>query len=141
MRILGIDLGDARTGIAMTDNFGKMASGFGVLKESGLKKTAAAVADLAVKYDITEIALGNPLNMDGTEGDRSEKAKAFAALLKGQLGARNIEAKITLVDERCTTIEANEILTKTGNSVKEKREKIDMVAAEIILRSYIEKKE
>ena len=138
MKILGIDLGDARTGVAISDITGSLARGYRLIEGKGLKKTASAVAETALEEGVDTIVIGDPLHMDGTAGARSEKAHAFGKLLEGQLFARGKEdMRIVFFDERLTTVEAHEILQMTGNSDSEHRRKVDMLASELILQSYL----
>ena len=139
MRALGIDLGDARTGVAVSDLTGSFARGFLLIEGKGLKKTAIAVAETALKEGADTVVIGDPLNMDGTAGERSAKAHAFAKLLEGQLFARGKEdMKLVFFDERLTTVEAHEILAATGNGDMGHRRKVDMLASELILQGYLD---
>ena len=104
--LLGVDYGDARTGLAT--NAGTFAFGAGCVRAEGMKKTAQAVADAAIAKKAELIVVGNPLNMNGTEGPRSEKCRAFAAMLEEMA---NIP--VVLYDERLTTVNAHNILSVT----------------------------
>ena len=134
MRILCLDIGDVRIGVAVSDPLGISTNGI----ETHLSKGADADADyftaLASSLNAEKILLGLPLNMDGTEGDRAEKVRAFGSLLSERSGL-----PVDYEDERLTTVEAEEILIEAGLSRQERRKVIDKVAAEIILRSYLNK--
>ncbi len=134
-RILGVDYGDARTGLAVSDLSGLIASGVGVIKSTGMRKTAAAVADAVKKYGAELIVIGCPFNMDGSEGERAEKVKAFAGMV-GELTGVSVE----IYDERLTTVEAYEIMNTTGTRGKKRRDRVDELAAEIILQDYLDEK-
>lgn len=135
MRTLGLDYGSKTVGVAVTDELGLTAQGVEIIKRSRptkLRKTLARIQKLVEDYDVEKIVLGLPLNLDGTEGDRVAKTKAFAELVKVKTGL-----DIEFEDERLTTIEAQEILIDLGKSEEEWDEYIDMVAAVIILEQYM----
>ncbi len=131
-RILGVDYGDARTGVAVSDMTGTLASGVAVIKATGMRKTADAVADEARRQGVEMIVVGYPLNMDGTEGQRGERARVFSEMLHELTGL-----PVELWDERLTTVEAYEIMDRTGTHGKKRRERVDMLAAELILTDYL----
>ena len=132
-RILGVDYGDARTGMAISDATGLIATGVGVIKLSGMRKTAAAVAEAVRKYGAELVVIGCPYNMDGSEGARAEKARAFADMVKELSGV-----PVEIYDERLTTVEAYEIMDRTGTHGKKRRDRVDELAAEIILQDYLD---
>ena len=137
MKALGIDLGNARTGVALSEGF--FARGFCLIEETGLRKTARRVADVALSEKADTVVIGDPLNMDGSAGEKSERAHAFGKLLLGQLFARGLEnVRIVYQDERLTTVEAHGILHETGNRDAGHREKVDMLSAELILERFLE---
>ena len=133
-RILGVDYGDVRTGIAVTDPLGIMASGVCTLTAYSDEKLAAMILEKAKEYDVCKIIVGNPINMNGTVGERSEKAKAFAALLS-EIGGYEVE----LIDERMTTMEAHRYLNFTDTRGKKRKEVVDTLSAQIILQTYLDR--
>ena len=133
-RILGVDYGDVRTGIAVTDPLGIMASGVCTLTAYSDEKLAAMILEKASEYDVCKIVVGNPINMNGTVGERSEKAKAFAALLS-EIGGYEVE----LIDERMTTMEAHRYLNVTDTRGKKRKEVVDTLSAQIILQTYLDR--
>ena len=136
MKALGIDLGDARTGVAVSEGY--LSRGVLLIEETGLKKTARRVADLAKEENADVLVIGDPLNMDGTAGEKSERAHAFGKLVQGQLFARGLEkVRIVYQDERLTTVEAHTILHETGNRDRGHRTKVDMLASELILERFL----
>ena len=140
MKAMGIDLGDARTGVAFSQ--GQMAEGSRLIEGSGLRRIAREAADLARERDVELVVIGDPLNMDGSTGERSEKAHAFGKLLEGQLFARGMEGvRICYQDERLSSVEAHEILSATGNTRRGHREKVDMLAAELILERFLKEEQ
>ena len=132
-RIFGVDYGDARTGMAVSDLTGLIAGGVGVVRATGMRKTAAAVAESAKKHGAELIVVGYPVNMDGTEGARAEKARVFSEMLHDMTGI-----PVELFDERLTTVEAYEIMDATGTRGKKRRDRVDTLAAEIILQDYLD---
>lgn len=129
--LLGVDYGDARTGLAT--NAGTFAFGAGCVRAEGMKKTAQAVADAAVSKKAELIVVGNPLNMNGTEGPRSEKCRAFAAMLEEMA---NIP--VVLFDERLTTVSAHNILSELNVRGKKRKDNVDELSATLILQAYID---
>ena len=131
MRIMAIEYGDARTGYAISDASGLLAGETGVLPS---RNEDTLLEDLCRIYGEKEaglIALGLPRNMDGSEGPRAEKSRA----LKEKLEERG--CRVTLVDERRTTVEAHAILTETGRRGKQRKKRVDAVAASLILETYL----
>ncbi|MBR4072261.1 MAG: Holliday junction resolvase RuvX [Clostridia bacterium] len=129
--LLGVDYGDARTGLAT--NAGTFAFGAGCVRAEGMKKTAQAVADAAIAKKAELIVVGNPLNMNGTEGPRSEKCRAFAAMLEEMA---NIP--VVLYDERLTTVNAHNILSELNVRGKKRKDNVDELSATLILQAYID---
>ena len=132
MKILAVDLGDARTGLAACDRTEFLASPIGVIQDrnfdSVVKKTAAAVEE----YGIGRVVVGYPKNMNGTTGDRAQKCENFARALQ-----LLVSVPVILWDERSTTVEAHNYLNVTNTRGKKRKEVIDAVAATIILESYM----
>ena len=133
--ILGVDYGDVRTGLAVSDRLGLLASGAGCIKCEGFRKAAAAVADAAKKHGAALIVVGNPVNMNGTEGPRSEKCRAFAELLR-ELTSLPVE----LYDERLSTMAASRFLNETNTRGKKRKAAVDELSASIILQDYLDKR-
>ena len=121
-RTLGVDFGDARTGLALSDLSGFLASGCGTIKSKSFKKN-----------DVGLIVLGHPINMNGTEGPRSEKIKAFADYLREHSGI-----EVILYDERLSTANAHVMLNMTGTHGQKRKEIIDEMSACLILQSYLD---
>ena len=131
MKIMALDYGDARTGVAFSDELGLLAGETLVLPSWNHEKLLTQVAELARSRNAEKIVLGLPRNMDGSEGPRAEKSRAFAA----ELEALGLE--VVFVDERRTTVEAHGILSEAGKRGKKRRERIDAVAATLILETYL----
>ena len=133
-RILSIDYGAARTGIAITDELQITAQGLETIFSNGSDKVILRrVAELLEQYNIETIVIGNPINMDGSESERSELTDKFVHKLKSRFN--NIE--IIKVDERLTTVEAHKTMNFLNVKNKEKRKIVDTIAATYILESYI----
>ena len=133
-KYLGVDYGDVRTGLSECDISGMLASGITTIKEGGMRNTAVRVAKEAEARGCKKIVIGLPKNMDGTEGERAEVIRAFAAILK-ELTAIPID----VYDERMSTMVAYRYLSATETFGKKRKEAIDTLSAEIILQSYIDK--
>lgn len=132
-RVLGVDYGDVRTGIAISDETRFLASGIATLRENGMLKTADRVAAEAKSRSAVLIVVGLPRNMDGSEGPRAEVIRVFCGYL-----AERTEIPIELWDERLSTVEAHRILSESAVGGKRRRGVVDTLAAEIILQSYLD---
>lgn len=135
MRIMAIDYGDARTGVAVSDPTGLLAGYTTVIQSRKADAVAAEVARLAGEYGVEELVLGFPRNMDGTEGPRAELYRAFAEQLEAVTGRRPV-----LWDERRTTVAAHAILHTAGKKMKDHKKNVDAVAATLILEGYLTRK-
>ena len=131
---MGVDYGDVRTGIALSDLNRFLASGLCTIKEGGMRATAKKVASLASEHDVGIIVIGLPKNMDGSEGASADKIRAFAELLKPMT-----EAKIDFLDERVSTMAAHRILNITDTRGEKRKAVVDTLSAEIILQKYLDK--
>ena len=134
-KVLGVDYGDARTGLAVSDISGLLASGIGTIKEGGMRGTARRVAAEAKKHGATTIVIGLPKNMNGTEGPRAELVRTFASLL-----SEETDAEITFCDERMSTMEAYRFLAATETYGKKRKDVVDTLSAEIILQSWLDRR-
>ena len=131
-KILGIDYGDKRTGLAVSDALGFMASGGGTVKANGDSALVAIIIEKINELGAKKIVLGNPINMDGSHGPRSQKAEAFAEKLREATGL-----EVVLVDERCSTMEAYQYLNATDTRGKKRKDSVDTLSAQIILQDYM----
>ncbi len=132
-RVLGVDYGDVRTGLAISDPTGLLAGGIGTFKPGGMRKTAILVAEEAKKNDAVLIVIGLPKNMDGTEGFRAETVRAFAALLSEYTDIPHV-----FYDERLSTVYAHTILSMTETAGRKRKEVVDTLSAQIILQNYLD---
>ena len=133
-RYLGVDYGDVRTGLAVSDPSGLLASGVGQIKPGGMRRTAEAVCEEARRLSVSRIVVGLPKNMDGSEGFRAEAVRAFVAILE-ELTA----LPVILFDERLSTCEAHRYLQSTGVSTKKRKGVVDTLSAQIILQDYLDR--
>lgn len=132
-RKLGIDYGDVRIGIAMTDALCIISSPFEVYKNKGEDDALNHIVELVKQYDIDAIAMGLPINMDGSEGPRAQIHREFGEKLEKLSGV-----KVAFIDERLTSAQAEEILISSGVRREKRKELIDKISAQIILQSYID---
>jgi len=132
MRIMAIDYGDARIGLAVSDESAILCGDAWTLNEWNMERAADKITAEAKKRNVGRFVLGYPKNMDGTLGARAEKSENFKALLE----ARS-DIPVTLWDERRTTIAAHDILHANGKKMKNHREKVDAVAATLILEGFL----
>ena len=133
-RILAVDFGDTRTGLAVSDELRFLASGIGYISPGGIEKTAAAVAAEAQDRGVSAVVVGHPLNMNGTAGPRAERAEEFAAMLRGRLDG----VEVVLFDERMTTMAAARYLNETNVRGKKRKGVIDTLSAQIILQNFLD---
>ncbi|MFQ6038574.1 MAG: Holliday junction resolvase RuvX [Candidatus Aminicenantales bacterium] len=133
MRILGIDYGDRKIGLAVSDRLGITAQAIGSYSPAGPDKDKEYFESLVSEYGIQEVVVGLPLRMDGSFGRRAQKTKAFASWLEKTLGLR-----VILWDERLSTKQARRILSQERMSPQKKRKIEDQVSAVIILSAYLE---
>jgi len=132
LRIMAIDYGDARTGVAISDPTGLLAGHTAVIRSRKPEFVAEELARIAAEHGVEELVMGFPRNMDGTEGPRAERYRAFADRVEEAVGRRPV-----LWDERRTTVEAHNILHASGKRMKEHKKTVDAVAATLILEGYL----
>lgn len=132
MRCMGVDYGDARTGVAISDLLGTIAGTAVVVPSRNREKALADIVRLAKENAVGEIAVGLPRNMDGSEGARAALCREFAQALAQASGL-----KVVMWDERRTTVEAHNILSAHNYHGKKRKETVDAVAATLILEGYL----
>lgn len=134
MRKLGLDLGTKTIGVAISDELGWTAQGIEtVQRDRNIDKDLERLQQIITEYDVSEIVLGYPKNMDGTIGERGQASEDFAELLTSRF-----HLPVQLWDERLTTVAAERILLDADVSRKKRKEIIDKLAAVIILQSYLD---
>ena len=132
MKIMGIDYGDARTGVAISDLLCSIVGSSTVLPSRNTDKLIADIVRLTKENQVGEIVVGLPKNMDGTEGKRAQLCREFAELLRVATGL-----PVAMWDERRTTVEAHNILSVHNYHGKKRKETVDAVAASLILEGYL----
>ncbi len=133
MRIMGIDYGDARTGVAISDLLCTIAGSATVVPSRNREKALADIVRLAKENQVGEIVVGLPRNMDGSEGPRAALCREFGEQLKALTGL-----PVAMWDERRTTVEAHNILSQHNYHGKKRKETVDAVAATLILEGYLD---
>ncbi|OUQ21427.1 Holliday junction resolvase RuvX [Flavonifractor sp. An135] len=132
MRIMAIDYGDARTGIAISDATGLLAGFTTVIHSRKSDVVVEEIRKLIAQHGVEELVMGFPRNMDGTEGPRAALYKEFAGQVEAATGLSPV-----LWDERRTTVEAHNILHASGKKIKQHKKNVDAVAATLILEGYL----
>lgn len=136
MRIMGLDYGSRTVGVAISDGLFLTAQGVETInrtQENKLRRTLARIKDLCEAYEVGEIVVGFPKNMNNSIGDRAEKSLEFAEILRKRTGL-----PVVMWDERLTTVEANRTLMESGVRREHRKEYIDKIAAIFILQGYLD---
>ena len=131
-RIMAIDYGDARTGVAISDLLCSIVGTTTVVPSRNTDKAVADIVRMAKEQEVGTIVVGLPRNMDGSEGPRAELCRAFAERLAAETGL-----EIAMWDERRTTVEAHNILSEHNYHGKKRKNTVDAVAASLILEGYL----
>lgn len=131
-RYLGIDYGDKRIGLALSDSLGLAAHGLPTLQKASLKETLDALRSIIAERELDEIVLGLPLNMDGSEGPQAGKVRAFAAAV------RSLGKPVHFIDERLTTERAHRTMKQAGLSPRKRRQRADRLSAQFILQAFLD---
>ncbi len=138
MRIMGLDYGSKTVGVAISDELLLTAQGKEIIRrneENKLRKTLARIEELIQEYGVEKIVLGLPINMDETDSERSMLCLEFKDKLERRTGI-----PVEMLDERLTTVAADEIMDEAGIRGKKRKEYVDMIAAQIILQDYLDNK-
>ena len=136
MRVLGLDYGSKTVGVAVSDPLGLTAQGVETVwrkQENKLRRTLARIEEIISEYQVTEIVLGYPKNMNNTVGERAEKSLEFKEMLEKRTGL-----PVVMWDERLTTMEADRTLEETGVHKEDRKQYLDQVAAVFILQGYLD---
>ncbi|MBO5621895.1 MAG: Holliday junction resolvase RuvX [Butyrivibrio sp.] len=136
MRIMGLDYGSKTVGVAISDELLLTAQGKEIIRrkeENKLRRTLARIEELIQEYGVERIVLGLPLNMDQSPSERSELCLEFKDKIERRTGI-----PVVMWDERLTTVEADEIMDEAGIKGRERKEYVDMIAAQIILQDYLD---
>ncbi len=135
MRILGIDLGEKRVGLALSDPLGYTAQGLETLRVKNKKETLASLAEICKKNEVQEIVIGLPVNMNGSYGPKAEEVQTLVPVLEKITGV-----PVRTWDERLTSRQAGRLMIEEGLSRRKQRNNSDRMAATLILQSYLESK-
>ena len=133
MKILAVDLGAVRTGLAVCDPMETLASPLAVIRQTDRQRLCDEICALAREHGVQEFVVGHPVNMDGSAGASAQSAQEFAALLQNASGL-----PVALRDERATTVSAHSYLNATNTRGKKRKAIVDAVAAVIILQDYLD---
>lgn len=134
-KLLSVDFGDVRTGLAICDPSRILASGIGYISPGGIEKTADAVAECAKENDACAVIVGLPVNMDGSRGGRAQRCEKFARMLKERLTG----VPVAVFDERMTTMTASRYLNETNTRGSKRKQVIDTLSAQIILQNCLDR--
>ena len=133
MRVMAVDYGDVRVGVALSDPTGTLTGDAFVIKEAGQNTLAARLAAICAERDVSHVVVGWPRHMNGSVGERAELSEKLAAKIKKLTGL-----PVTLSDERLTSAYAHRVLTENGKSAGKRKKVIDAVAASIILEGFLD---
>ncbi len=133
-KLMAVDFGDTRTGLAVSDASRFLASGIGYVSPGGIDKTAEAVAASAVEMGVAALVVGLPVNMDGSEGARASRCRKFARMVRELSGL-----PVAMFDERMTTMTASRYLNETNTRGKKRKGVIDTLSAQIILQNCLDR--
>ena len=136
MRIMGLDYGSKTVGVAISDELLLTAQGKEIIRrneENKLRRTLARIEELIQEYDVETIVLGLPVNMDESDSERSKLCLEFKDRIERRTGI-----PVQMLDERLTTVEADDIMNEAGIKGKDRKEYVDMIAAQIILQDYLD---
>jgi len=135
MRVLGLDYGDARTGVAISDLLGLTAQGIESIKHGENQKILIArLKEIILEYKVEKIVIGYPLNMNGTKGPRTEKTDKFIQKLENEF-----KLEVIKIDERLTTVAAHKTMTALSINKNKKKSIVDTISAQYILQMYLDR--
>lgn len=134
-RIIGLDLGEKRIGVAISDETATISNAIDTIKVTGIRDSINRISEIAGLHAAEEIVIGLPLNMNGTKGPQAERAISFAEKLE-----KKVSCKISTFDERLTTAQGEAILISADMSRKKRRQNIDKLAAQIMLQAYLDRR-
>jgi len=134
MRVLSLDVGDRRIGVAVSDPLGIIAQGVTVIERKTLDEDLKAIRDIIAQYGAESVVVGMPINMDGTRGKSADKVTEFVGALGSSTGI-----PVATYDERLSTKESEKFLISSDVSRRKRKSVIDKIAAQLILESYLER--
>jgi putative Holliday junction resolvase len=138
VRLLALDVGDRRVGVAVSDPSGLIATPLAVIHRASKVQDFAKVAQFVREQDATGVVVGHPLNADGSEGPQARRVERYAAALAEALHGQGLDVALVLWDERLSTVQAQEAMITSGRKARDRRRRIDAVAAAVILQDYLD---
>jgi putative Holliday junction resolvase len=135
VRLLALDLGEARIGVALSDETETLASGLATLRSIGPRRDAQAIAALVLEHGVGEVVVGMPYRLDGSVGPQGEKVAAFVERLR-----RSLRVPVVVRDERLTSVAADERLAAAGVRRRDRKGRLDRAAAAIVLQEYLDER-
>jgi putative Holliday junction resolvase len=135
VRLLALDVGDVRIGVALSDESGTLASGLATLRAGGPRKDARTVAALVLEHGVDEVVVGLPLRLDGSLGPQGEKVMGFVERLR-----RVLRVPVVTRDERLTSVAADERLAAAGVRRRDRKARLDRAAATLILQEHLDER-
>ncbi len=135
---MALDVGERRIGVALSDETQTLARSLTVLQRRSKAQDFAALARLARQHAVTAIVVGLPLSLDGSEGPQAQRIRRYAAALAGALAVEGLAAPLTFHDESLSTVAAAEAMVASGRKRRDRRQRLDAVAAAVILQDYLD---
>ncbi|PIP68567.1 MAG: Holliday junction resolvase RuvX [Candidatus Omnitrophica bacterium CG22_combo_CG10-13_8_21_14_all_43_16] len=132
-RILALDFGEKRIGVAVSDSLNIIAQSVGTIERKGIKNDLKKIAELVKEYEAGKMIVGLPLNMDGTEGKSASRAINFVNDLR-----KEIQIEVEMLDERLTTAQGERVFLEADMSRKKRKQNLDKIAAQLILQNYLD---
>lgn len=138
MRVMALDVGHKRIGVALSDPGQILASSLQVIERKGQQQDLAAVVQLVQEHEVGKIIVGYPRSLDGTVGQQAKVVERYVAVLEEKLGDLSLDVPVVLWDERLSTAAADRLMVEAGRKSRERRKRIDAVAAAVILQDYLD---
>jgi putative Holliday junction resolvase len=138
MRLMALDVGHKRIGVALSDPGQVLASSLQVIERKGQQRDLATVVQLVREHEVGKIIVGYPRSLNGTVGQQAKFVERYVAVLEKKLGDSSLDVPVILWDERFSTVTANKLMAEAGRRGRKRRERIDAVAAAVILQDYLD---
>ena len=138
MRVMALDVGHRRIGVALSDPGQVLASSLQVIERKGQRRDLATVVQLVRQHEVGRIVVGYPRSLNGTVGQQARVVERYVAVLEKKLADSSLDVPVILWDERLSTVVADRLMAEAGRKGRERRERIDAVAAAVILQDYLD---
>jgi putative Holliday junction resolvase len=138
MRVMALDVGHKRIGVALSDPGQVLASSLQVIERKGQQRDLAAVIQLVREHEVGKIIVGYPRSLNGTVGQQAKVVERYAVVLEEKLRDSLLDVPVVFWDERFSTVSAGRLMAEAGRKSRERRERIDAVAAAVILQDYLD---